>query len=183
MSVHDEDDYPWLRKEKHYIAQAIEGGKTLIGICLGSQLIAECLGANVFVNEHKEIGWFNIQWFNNNDQRSTIFKSFPNDMVAFHWHGETFDLPKGARRLASSQACLNQAFVYGAHVYGFQFHPEVMEENVRLMVENCRHELVEGDYVQNVDMLLKMDDARKEVNNLLDTFLDELLSNNKIIDA
>jgi GMP synthase - Glutamine amidotransferase domain len=175
MSVHDEDAYSWLSEEKQYIARAIHEGKTMIGICLGSQLIAECLGADVYPNKQKEIGWFKLQWLLDNEHPDTVLSSFPDEMTVFHWHGETYDLPNGARRLASSQACFNQAFIYGDHVYGFQFHLEMTEENIRKIVENCGSELAAGPYIQTADKLLNSHEEREQALHQLECFLDELV--------
>ncbi|ANY67196.1 hypothetical protein BBD42_12520 [Paenibacillus sp. BIHB 4019] len=176
MSVHDEAEYPWMQAEKRYIAEAIPSGKPVIGICLGSQFIAEALGAKVYVNEQKEIGWFPLKWLHSHGAypQDDLFKAFPEAPTVFHWHGETYDLPEGARRLASSAACLNQAFVYGEAVFGFQFHLEMMENNIKLIAENCGHELVDAPYIQMADRLLNASAEREQALVLLESFLNGL---------
>ena len=100
MSVNDEDKFPWLALEKQFVREIIESGKRVVGICLGAQIIANAMGAKVFHNPGKEIGWFPIHTV------ASIYASvfnFPPSETVFHWHGETFDLPPGARRLAKSE--------------------------------------------------------------------------------
>jgi GMP synthase-like glutamine amidotransferase len=121
MSVNDEDEFPWLVSEKQFICEAIHLGKPILGICLGAQLIASATGARIYRNSLKEIGWFPIYGISSNDR--SIF-SFPPSVQVFHWHGETFDLPSGATRLAKSDKCENQAFQISKSVIGLQFHLE-----------------------------------------------------------
>jgi len=173
MSVHDEAEYPWLVSEKRYIAEAIRKQKTVIGICLGAQLIAEVLGAKVYPNEQKEIGWFPVRW-TQTGLKMPLFQSFPEETLVFHWHGETFDLPEGAKLLASSTACKNQAFVYGQSVYGFQFHLEMMQDNIQLIVENCGDEIQEGPYIQTAEEMLNASPLIEQSVVMLNEFLEQL---------
>ena len=131
-------NFPWLVSEKQFIREAIRSGKPVLGICLGAQLIASAMGAGVYRNPLKEIGWFPIRGISSND--SSVF-CFPPSMIVFHWHGETFDLPPGATRLAKSDGCENQAFQFGQSVIGLQFHLETTPLAAREMVLNCRNEL------------------------------------------
>jgi GMP synthase-like glutamine amidotransferase len=118
------DDLPYLRQEMQLIAQAVSRRQPVLGVCLGAQLIAKALGAKVYRNAVKEIGWFEIH-FTEAAARDALFAGLGPSETVFHWHGETFDLPPGAERLAYSEACRNQAFRFGAGVYGLQFHLEV----------------------------------------------------------
>jgi len=122
MSVND--DLAWLGGEMHAIRDALHRGKPVLGICLGAQLIAKALGARVYRNPVKEIGWAPVYWTEQaaGDQ---LLRGFSQPETLFHWHGETFDLPDGAERLAYSKACVNQAFRVAGNVYGLQFHVEV----------------------------------------------------------
>ena len=122
MSVND--GLPYLRQEMDLILAAIERQKPVLGICLGSQLIAKALGARVYRNPTKEIGWFDIHLTEAGGGDPLFAGVNPRETV-FHWHGETFDLPAGAARLAYSDACANQAVRFGGAVYGLQFHLEV----------------------------------------------------------
>lgn len=145
MSANDEQKLPWLVPEKQFIRDAILQGLPVLGVCLGAQLIAGALGANVYRNPVKEIGWFPV--------RAAPVPAghlcLPADCMAFHWHGETFDLPPGAVRLASSDGCKNQAFQIDRNAVGLQFHLEATPESVSELVENCRDELVPGPYIQS----------------------------------
>lgn len=158
MSVHDEDVYPWLKAEKGLIAAAIYGGKRVLGICLGAQLIAAVCGARVYACPQKEIGFWPVKCAAGMEVpvrlgAEEVVRSRAQELV-FHWHGETFDLPPGAELLASTEVCANQAFRIGDRVLGIQFHPEVTAEIVRGMVENEGWELVEGGYVQGAERIL-----------------------------
>lgn len=146
MSVHDEDRYPWLAVEKKFIRDVISSGKPVLGICLGAQLIAWALGAKVYPNAVKEIGWFPVYGVYSGDE--SIFR-FPPSLQVFHWHGETFDLPREAIRIAKSDHCENQAFQWGRSVIGLQFHLETTPEAARDIVAHCREELVSSPSVQN----------------------------------
>ena len=123
MSTYDEAQYPWLVKEKLFIERAISAGKKVFGLCLGAQLIAEVLDARVYKNSHKEIGWFEV-FKTPEGEDSKVLVNFPDRFWALHWHGDTFDMPPDAVRIASSQACQNQAFEFGENVVGMQFHLE-----------------------------------------------------------
>lgn len=147
MGIHDEAKYGWLKPEKDFINAAIEANKPVVGICLGAQLVANVLGASVRKNKYKEIGWYPVNVTMENGSID-VTRSLPRDFTAFHWHGDTFDLPTGAVRIASSEACRNQGFVYRHHVIGLQFHLEVTENALIEMVKNGRHELNVDQFVQ-----------------------------------
>ncbi|MDQ6978121.1 MAG: amidotransferase, partial [Ghiorsea sp.] len=111
MGIYDDADLPWLKGEKVFIKQVIDAGKKVLGICLGAQLIANVMGAKVYAGQHKEIGWFEIQ--KSGELQGTILDDvFPPCLDVFHWHGDMFDVPQGAKALAASEACPNQGFVY-----------------------------------------------------------------------
>lgn len=150
MSVNDEEELPWLVAEKRFIRRAIEAGKPVLGICLGAQLMATALGARVYPNELKEIGWLPLRGI---DGGAGCFR-FPEVIQAFHWHGETFDLPPGAVHLARSDGCENQAFQIGRSAVGTQFHLETTPDAAKKLVVNCRAELVPSRYVQSEGELL-----------------------------
>lgn len=127
QSANDPD--PALAAEMRTIQMSIAAGVPLLGICLGSQLIAKALGARVYRNPVKEIGWYPVR-FTDAALQDPLFAGIPNPSVFFHWHAETCDLPVGAERLAYSDRCHHQAFRYGGNVYGIQFHPEVTPEMI-----------------------------------------------------
>jgi len=173
MSVHDEREHPWLIQEKRFIAHAIERGKTVVGVCLGAQLIAEVLGGRVFRNREKEIGWFPIR-LTADAQGVPPFDDLPNPLTVFHWHGDTFDVPKGAVRVAESDGCANQAFVYRDRVMGLQCHLESTVENIRALIDQCADELVAGPYIQRPDDMLARPDRIRTMNEAMDNILDRL---------
>jgi GMP synthase-like glutamine amidotransferase len=151
MGVNDEQKYPWLKSEKHYIEQAIKHNKKIIGICLGAQIIAHVMGARVYKNTQKEIGWFTIKKV---VDENIIAKVLPEQCMAFHWHGDTFDIPRGAVHIASSAACVNQGYAIGDSIVGLQFHLEITPEGVNNLLEHCSNELDSGTYVQSKDEIL-----------------------------
>jgi GMP synthase-like glutamine amidotransferase len=176
MSVNDEDKFPWLVAEKHFVREAIEFGIPVLGICLGAQIIANAMGAKVFRNPLKEIGWFPIHPVSSNSHSAFIF---PESETVFHWHGETFDLPPGAIQIAMSEGCENQAFQLGKSVIGLQFHLETTPESARGIVSHCRDELVASRYVQTEEQILSASpDRYKSINQLMGSILAYLARNN-----
>ena len=172
MSVNDEGDYPWLAPEKAFIAQVITAGRPVLGICLGAQLIAASQGARVYPNHHKEIGWFPVS--GTPSKKGPVFQ-FPPSLEVFHWHGETFDLPSGAVRLAESRACRNQAFQLGRRVIGLQFHLETTPQSARLLVDNCRDELVTAPFIQSAaEILSATPESYLALHGVMDGVLDYL---------
>lgn len=172
MSVNDEAEFPWLVEEKRFIAEVIALNRPVLGICLGAQLIASALGGRVYRNPVKEIGWFPVQGVAPDDGE---YFCFPLRTDVFHWHGETFDLPPGAVRLARSDGCENQAFQLGRSVIGLQFHLETTPESARQIVSHCRAELSPGQYVQSeADILAAGPEKYRTVNQLMGEVLSHL---------
>jgi GMP synthase-like glutamine amidotransferase len=172
MSVNDETKFPWLREEKRFIRECVGAGKSVLGVCLGAQLIAGALGARVYRNRLKEIGWFPVEAVPSPE--GSIF-SFPKTIDVFHWHGETFDLPAGAVRTARSEGCENQAFQMGRSVIALQFHLEATPESTRAMLSSCRAELVPARYVQSEAEILQAGPERyRAVNDLMGKLLAHL---------
>jgi GMP synthase (glutamine-hydrolysing) len=126
MNCDETARYPHLATETEAIRTAIERGMPVLGICLGAQLIARALGAQVRGNAEKEIGWYDVSP-TPEGLRDPVFGHFSATEKIFQWHGDTFDIPDGAVHLASSATCRNQAFRYGDNVYALQFHLEVDE--------------------------------------------------------
>jgi GMP synthase (glutamine-hydrolysing) len=148
MGVHDVKQYPWLADEKKFLGEMIDAGKKIIGICLGAQLIADVMGAAVYKNSCREIGWFPVKK-TSGASSSSFGEALPERFTAFHWHGDTFDIPAGAMHMAESDACRNQGFVYDDRVVGLQFHLEATPESVRALLDNCRDELDGSRFVQS----------------------------------
>ena len=163
MGIFDETEHPWLAHEKHFIKSAIDNGRTVLGICLGAQLLAHVLGARVHPNEHREIGWFDINPAANL-QHPALSTVFGKPMTAFHWHGDTFDIPEGASRLCGSEACHNQGFIFDDRVVALQFHLESTPESATALIENCAQELDGSKWVQSEGEILASPDKFKKLN-------------------
>jgi GMP synthase-like glutamine amidotransferase len=138
MGVYEMEQYPHILTVSRIIREAINRDMRVLGICLGSQLIAHCLGAEVYPGPGKEIGWRHIELTGDALKDPCIRQlgihpavgDFWRKFKVFHWHGDTFDLPAGAVLLASSQQYKHQAFRFGRNIYGFQFHMEVTKEMI-----------------------------------------------------
>jgi len=156
MNIYEDDKYQWLTSEKNFIKQAISLRKKIFGICLGAQLLSDCLGGHVSKNEHKEIGWFPVKFEILEDV--PLLNGIPSEFTAFLWHGDTFSIPPGARRIASSEACPNQGFIYGDSIIGFQFHIETDFFAVKRLLENCSEDITDGKYVHSTESILASGD-------------------------
>lgn len=137
------DDLFYLKAEQELIKNLVEKDIPVLGICLGSQLIAKTFGAKVYSGSKKEIGFYHDLKISNH---SSFFSNFDNPFTVFHWHGDTFDLPKGAIRLASSKDYLNQAFQYKSAI-GLQFHLEVTELMINLWLDKTEDKLQKISYI------------------------------------
>jgi GMP synthase-like glutamine amidotransferase len=124
MGAYEEDVYPWLPGELAAIRAAVLSGKPFLGVCLGAQLLARALGAEAYPASTAEVGVDHVT-LTSAAVTDPLLTSLPNPLPCFQWHGDTFDLPDGAVLLATSAACRNQAFRWGEHAYGLQFHLEV----------------------------------------------------------
>ncbi len=176
MGVYDERDHPWLIQEKAFLKQAINSGTQILGVCLGAQLIAEVLGARVYPNNHKEIGWFSIEGVRAVPSGS-IEKVLSNAGEVFHWHGDTYDLPTGATHLAKSPACKNQAFSVGNQILALQFHLETTPDAAQALIDNCGHEIVDAPYIQPAHEILKNQHEFERINILMAECLDLFAEN------
>lgn len=188
MSIHDETEFPWLLDEKYFIQQSINQGKTVIGVCLGAQLIADSLGAKVAPSGIKEIGWMPIQ-LTSQGLKHPLLKDLPKEaFTVFHWHGDGFDCPQGAVPIATSQGWANQGFIYqtpkhkelSTWVLGWQCHFEVTEKSMVDMVGYGQDYIQEAkadypDSVQAGDKIIELGDKHIQDNNAwLSTMLDNL---------
>lgn len=137
------DNLPYLIQEQTLIKKSVEKNIPVLGICLGSQLIAKTFGGKVFGGHKKEIGFYHDLVF---DENHSLFTGFKNPFTVFHWHGDTFDLPEGSTRLVSSQDYPNQAFQFQSAV-GLQFHLEVNEEMIKLWLDKSEEKLRHINYI------------------------------------
>ncbi len=152
MNIYQYRDHPWLRAEKRAIRARIDAGARVLGVCLGAQLIADVLGAKIYQNAEREIGWLPVRATAGGEKEPLAFPA--GESLVFHWHGDTFDLPAGAALLASSGGCANQAFAVGARVLGLQFHLEMGPAEVARICEACGDELTPGRHVQDAATIL-----------------------------
>jgi GMP synthase-like glutamine amidotransferase len=167
MGARDEGRLPWMAGEKRAIEAALAAGKAVLGVCLGAQLIADVLGAEVRRNRQAEIGWFPVT-LSGEALRSPLAEAFPASFTAFHWHGDTFSIPAGAVPLGSSAACDNQGFLLGDRVLALQFHPEVTAAGVEDLLRECAHELRPGAYVQDAASIRAGIAAAPGLNGMMD---------------
>ena len=140
MGVYDEAEYPFLRDEHRFLTRVLAQGVPLLGICLGSQLLAKALGARVYRNPHKEIGWYTVG-LTPAGAADPLFAGLTSPVPVFQWHGDAFDLPAGATSLASSPLCTHQAFRYGDRVYGLLFHLELTPDIIHSWIAAFHDEL------------------------------------------
>ena len=177
MNVNEEDGFSWLAKEKKFIREVIGAGKSVVGICLGAQLIADVLGAAVYSGPHTEIGWFPVE-LTDEAATSGLFPSAPPNPTVFHWHGDTFDLPEGAVHLARSEGCENQAFLYDGRVLGLQFHLESTPKSVADIVRNSANSaggIEEGRFVNSAEtMLAAGPDMYERINGMMERVMEGL---------
>jgi len=174
MGVADIQNYPWLDAEQSFIRHCIDNNKIIIGICLGAQLIAHCLGATISLNPEKEIGWYEVHR-HAGITGHPLAEIFPEYFSALHWHGETFSLPHGAIPLASSAACINQGFVYNNRVIALQFHLEASVESAQRLINNCRDELVDRPFIQTENTIMEKPERFNQAQKLMIALLDYLL--------
>ena len=164
------DDLDYLKAEQHLIKNSVEKNIPVLGICLGSQLIAKTFGAKVYSGPKKEIGFYHDLKISSN---SSFFSGFKNPFTVFHWHGDTFDLPEGSIQLASSEHYSNQAFQSKSAV-GLQFHLEVNEGMVNLWLDNTEAQLqkiphidpkkIRSDIIENISIV------KSNMNNFYNNF-------------
>ncbi|MGY5148802.1 MAG: type 1 glutamine amidotransferase [Candidatus Nitrosopumilus sp. bin_68KS] len=164
------DDLPYLQEEQQLVKKSVEHNVPVLGICLGSQLIAKSFGAKVYRGPRKEIGFYSDLKISNN---TSLFKGFTNPFTVFHWHGDTFDLPDGAVNLVSSQYYPNQAFQYKSAI-GLQFHLEVNEEMVNLWLDNTEEKLQKISYIDpqkiRSDIVENISTVKSNMENFYNNF-------------
>lgn len=153
MGVRDMDEYPWMEDEAVFIGDAVSAGRKVLGICLGAQLLAAALGAKIRRAKQQEIGFFEVDR-TPDAVDCPVFRHFDERFMAFHWHGDTFDLPRDAVRLASGPACLNQAFRFEDRVFGLQFHVETSRPSMEKLIAHCADEIdPTAPFVQSAEQM------------------------------
>ena len=170
MSANDQAQLDWLGPEIALVREAIAAEKTVFGVCLGAQMIAKAMGVRVYPGSAKEIGWFPVE----RTGEHPLFDGLPDSFTPLHWHGETFDLPHGAKLLAKSKITVNQAFAVGQRVLGVQFHMEATEDSVRMLVKAAAHEVGCGPFEQQPGIILANLGQCARLRPLLETVLDRL---------
>ena len=169
MSALEEDKYPFMVEEKQLCRELFAADKPVLGVCLGAQIMANAFFAPIRQNPEKEIGFYPV--------------TFENGFTvnAFHWHGETFDIPEYAESIAYSEACRNQGFKMGRSL-GLQFHLETTAESLNSLLENCAEELeaalsAKAKYVQSKSQILETaKTALPELNAAMTELLDAMLA-------
>jgi GMP synthase (glutamine-hydrolysing) len=176
MGVDDEDKFPWLIREKLFIEQAVKKGKRVLGVCLGAQLIACVLGGRVYRNRHREVGWFPVFSTAEARQRDP-YRSFPGKFTAFHWHGDTFEVPYGGFRTFYNECTANQGFQFGKRVVALQFHIESTDGQVREFVEAADPgDLKKERFVQSGRDIVSQNANESENYRLLSSMMEKLVS-------
>lgn len=168
MSTYDETNYAWLIGEKQLISEAIDANKIVLGICLGSQLIASALGAKVYANTQQEIGWFPV---NKTDAEATWM---PEDLQPLSWHGDCVELPENSSSFADSAITPCQGFYYGKRIWALQFHLEVEPGTVEAFLALESHPLPATEYVQNESRLMDNNEQLKQSQQAMFALLDLL---------
>ena len=154
MGSRDTERFPWIENEKALLRNTVDAGKPILGICLGAQLLAEVLGAEVHANPHKEIGWFPVEFDKN--ALPPMLESWPEQATVLHWHQDTFTMPENAIPLGRSEACPHQGFMVDKRFVGLQFHMEFTPEHLTNMINASKDELLEGGpYVQTEEAIRK----------------------------
>jgi GMP synthase-like glutamine amidotransferase len=171
MNIYEHDIYSWLVAEKQYIGQCIAANKKVLGICLGAQLLADVLGGKVTRNAETEIGWFPVSK-TDGGETNDLLKGITFDCPVLHWHGDTFSIPNGAVHLLKSEACSNQAFLFGSNVLALQFHFEMIPETVESITELDRASLVKSTWVMSEDEIKSGVIHYQPNNRILFTLLD-----------
>jgi len=191
MGTEDSERHPWLQDEADFIREVAASDKPILGICLGAQLIASALGAEVRKNKMKEIGWFPISVFSNEKQSDIVSKAsgdnpvsqtlianiIPDALKVFHWHGDMFSIPERAQHFASSEACPNQAFVIDERIVGLQFHLEMTLPTAQTLIDKCKDQLDDSEFVQSEKLMLENPEYFKNTNKIMFTLLDQLAKN------
>ncbi|MBP5475419.1 MAG: type 1 glutamine amidotransferase, partial [Methanomicrobium sp.] len=171
MNVYEDDKYLFLTPEKKFIGEAVAAGKGVLGICLGGQLISVVLGGKVTRNADEEIGWHRV-YKTQSAADSPFDRLFKKEFVTFEWHGDTFEIPRGAVHLLTNEACKNQGFSYGDRVLALQNHPEMITPTLESLIEDEPIKKT-GRYIQTLEEVTDtkyMTASTKLVSDIMDYF-------------
>ncbi|MEW6101942.1 MAG: type 1 glutamine amidotransferase [Candidatus Omnitrophota bacterium] len=170
MNVYQEDKYPFLKSEDLFLRKALKKEIPILGICLGSQMLARASAAKVRKAENKEVGWYRVN-LTKEGKQDPLFRALPENLEVFQWHEDTFALPKSGTLLAESDTCMNQAFKVGKNAYGLQFHIEVTPQMIEAWINKYKHN---GQRLEAKDMLTlahkKQGKFRKQADYIYSNF-------------
>ena len=161
MSVNEKSRYSFIETEIELVKKYLELKRPIIGICLGSQIIASALNSLIYRNSQQELGWHNVKIFNEED---TIFQNLENEFLAFHWHGDIFSLPDNSTKLASSKISDIQAFIYRKTCYGLLFHLEITKDIVQNITTKFESDLL-SESIDKSNILSNLDEKVEKVNS------------------
>jgi GMP synthase (glutamine-hydrolysing) len=167
MNVYQEDKYPWLVEETRAIRRAVVSDKPVLGVCLGGQLLAKALGAQVHLGAATEIGLTPIT-VTDDGKSDPLFEGLPQ-LEAVEWHDDTFDIPTGAVALARSEGCAHQAFRLGQWAYGLQFHPEVSPMMLAEWIKDAGEPIDRSSFQRGVES--KVVALQTQADRLVDNFV------------
>ena len=159
MGVHDAGEYPWLAAELEFIQEALARGRRVFGVCLGAQLLARALGAEVRSSPHQEIGWSPVR-LTPEFRAAPAGRGLPERLPALHWHRDTFDLPADAMPVGASDGCANQGFLRGEQALGLQFHLEIGPRELPGLLAAFADQLTPDRFVQDAATLERETAAR-----------------------
>ncbi len=173
MNIYEDAHFPWLAMERAYISRQIHSGRKILGVCLGSQLLADALGSRVRPHDCKEVGWYPVRF---SEAAREQHPCIPEALSVLHWHGDTFDVPQHATELGRSEACACQGFLWQDQIVALQFHMETGLEEVDDFCRWNAEDLAPGKYVQTAEAIREgrlehVSSNLKVLNALLDRWL------------
>jgi len=169
MGAYEDDIYPFIKDELYLIESALKSDAPVLGVCLGSQLMARAAGAKVYKGKTKEIGWYKL-YLTEEGEKDRLLLGFPREMDVFQWHGDTFGIPENGTLLATAELCTNQALRVGKNIYGLQFHVEVTEGMIYEWIDTYDEEL------QSLKGIIDVEKIRKDTVKNFSAYKDRALT-------